>query len=234
MEIYIITNPELGQDCVIKAFTNHDAAVEFCAKHDKVEKWNPQESSLVLHTVSLQDKVDSPEIDNFQVYVDAVKHLSKNKENFTFPNSYPKHAAVVLSEMMNNTKNEFCLFNIEFLDETSNKYDDFYKSIKELPLHCNFKVVIKDEESENAKIFLILKELLEKYPKKVIIKKASTDFINNFETCFKSLTYLAVSDSISYRIGNLENGICNFNDKKRSKKFKGIFDKEFKNCVNYF
>ena len=60
MIVYIVTNPELGWDCVCGVFETKKEAIECCAKYDgvKVDDWKEDNSMCVIHSETLRLKTE--------------------------------------------------------------------------------------------------------------------------------------------------------------------------------
>jgi len=51
-KVYVVTNPELGWDCVIGVYEVREDAEKYCAQYEGVvpyDKWREDESVLVIH-----------------------------------------------------------------------------------------------------------------------------------------------------------------------------------------
>ena len=50
-KVYVVTNPELGWDCVMGVYEVREDAEKRCAEYDGVpyDKWDEGESMLVIH-----------------------------------------------------------------------------------------------------------------------------------------------------------------------------------------
>ena len=51
MIVYVVTNPELGWDCVMGVYESREDAEKRCADYENIpyDKWEEDESSCVIH-----------------------------------------------------------------------------------------------------------------------------------------------------------------------------------------
>lgn len=179
--------------------------------------------------------------DELEGYIEAVKQLAELNSDFMFNNSSPKHAAIVLSVMMENAGKEFLIYDDNLKGDLEMEYKGFLPSlIKYVRKDGVLKIVIDDNALQDSDIYKTLKELKGSNPKNVFVKVANKEFTNVIQSRFGQSVNFAVTDN-SFRLEESDikgtakrKAICSFNNSKISGKLRKVFEDQFDYCPDFF
>jgi hypothetical protein len=210
-------------------------------KNDQIAKEHSLELKRILDDLSKESSKLTSELDE---YIKAVKNLAKLKSDFIFKNSSHTHAAIVLTEMLNQSKREFCLYDNDLSGDIADKYPvGFYPAlISFVERGGELKIIVDNHDNgiNNTKVYSVLKSLKLIYPQKVQVRKADKKFTDNVENSFKLLLNFAVGDAESFRYEDTNEdelerkAFCSFNNSGIAKRLKNVFDKNFESCPDIF
>lgn len=178
-----------------------------------------------------------------QNYLKAVEGLAEAKSDYIFKNSSHKHAAVVMSVMLKNCKNEFRIYDDNLSGDIGDQYEGFYPALEEFVRSGKtLKVIIDNHNQEDSNSYKLLKKLFNNFPQKVSVKRSNEHFKKAITNNYKILLNFAVGDSQMFRLEESDRSkndsnrraFCCFNNSAISGSLKNSFDQEFENCKNVF
>lgn len=175
-------------------------------------------------------------------YIEAVRTLASNKSDLVFNNSTPKHAAIVLTTMLEYSKDEMRIFDDNLSGDITNHHPEFIVALQSfIKSGKKLKVVVDNVARTDSKVYTTLQELNSCYPKTVEVRRSTEKFKKSIAGISKesSPKNFAVSDDDGFRleeqIGTDERkALCSFNNKNVAGKLKKAFDKEFAGCTSIF
>ncbi len=177
-------------------------------------------------------------------YKNAVEDLCQSESDYEFKNSSPQHASIVLSTMIKHSTHEILIYDQDLSGDIALNSNDFFMSILDKAREgLIFKIVIDTIDEKDGftnKFFKLLNKI---FPKNVYIKISNDKFKDIiYKANNNKLLNFAVSDSKSYRIEEIDNGLdftnrkasCCFNNPKFAKILKSVFDEQFSSCSPAF
>jgi len=154
-------------------------------------------------------------IDELDKYKNDIEFLATTEENFEYNNKGEAHAAVVLSTMLNHTKENFLMFSGE-LDKAVANQEIFIFALKNyLEENKPFKLLLEEMPKKPSKAL----DLVKKYAKSKsnveykIITKTSKELLKDIFD--GDMIHFSIADGKSYRLETdrkMYKAVCNFND----------------------
>lgn len=150
-------------------------------------------------------------------YQDAIEKLANKRENFTYDNESPDHAAIVLSNILRTTEKEFFSFSGTFNGEVSDQENLLYQLRLYVESGKDFNLLLErmPVDNERSQALTMLLQYKENHDN-VHVEVASPEFIQYIEDIFDGeLLHFSSSDKRAYRLETntkAYQAVCNFND----------------------
>lgn len=165
-------------------------------------------------------------------YGEAVKLLADTQSERVFKNKGADSAVIVLTELLNHAKEEVLIFsgNIKGNVTNSEQYSQaIINYLNNTPGIIKVFVERELEGNNNYKVYQTLKDYSGP-DKRVLIKKANPEFIEEVESFFHNKYHFLVADNCMYRVEteiDTFKAIVSFNSPAFSKKLSDLFNKHF-------
>lgn len=182
----------------------------------------------------------------FNEYREFVSFLSENKISLKFPNSSPRHAAVVLANILKTSKDVF-IYDNHLKGDIAYSHPDFITALKNFSQDAtkSLSIVINPiEEDTEQELLEDIKKIKPKSSAKISVYEHTETFVDNiFKITSEKLEMngkinFAVGDKSSYRIERFDspsmyNANCNFNDVKTASLLNHAIKSNLEHCVEH-
>lgn len=167
-------------------------------------------------------------------YLEAIKNLASNKEDFVFIISGIEKGEIVVSSILDNSNSIVRIFTHEIEDQLVSDNSSLIKALNDFLLENKKLRLVIESVGENSDSSLeYLRDFVEKYPENIEFREASHEFLKGIEEGLGKVKYFTTGDDHSYRLEFnklMHRAKCNFFDKKKTSKLNSIFDQYFLKC----
>lgn len=168
----------------------------------------------------------SKDINSLIKYSSDLENLAKHNSSDIFPNRDHKHASIVLSKILQHSKNDFILFDDDLKGDIV-KHDEV-ESFKDSLISFvnrggNLKFALSDRNLNNDEgLTSFLETIQELFPKQVSIKLATPKFKNAMKEIYNEKINFAIGDKNKFRLELFGNSSVD----NKTRKANGSFNNE--------
>ena len=165
-------------------------------------------------------------------YEKSVNDLANKDASFQFENKGANHARIVVSAILNSSKNIVYMYSGSLSSDVTDD-EDFLKTLDDfLDKEITFKLLLDDIPKESEQSEALKKVLDASTNAHVIVKKISKEA----KKFLKDTEHFIVADQKAYRYetdAKEYKALCNFNDEELSKQLIELFTRAFDLCEYY-
>lgn len=159
-------------------------------------------------------------------YSSDLENLAKHNSSDIFPNKDHKHASIVLSKILQHSKNDFILFDDDLKGDIvkHNEVESFKDSLSSFVNRGgNLKFAISDRNpNDDVGLTSFLETIQELFPKHVSIKLATPKFKNAMKEIYNEKINFAIGDKNKFRLELFGNTSVD----SKTREAKGSFNNE--------
>jgi hypothetical protein len=195
-----------------------------------------------IYSETESDNISEIEVSILKEYAESMDEYARDYNNYKFPNSNNKHAAIVLAKILDNCQDRFDIYDDNLAGDIINNTDivDFEDSmIGFISRGGKSRIIIGTHENEDEELNRTFRVLESAFPNNFEVKLASETFKNAVKEIFIKPLNFAIGDSSRYRLEKSpytddRTAEGSFNDREVVSIINKAIEATYHSCEKYF